>query len=206
MIHSVAMLLVVVFSTWTSEAPTSEKPTTPREAIVAATKARNAHDLATAQRILEDAVEKWPHDTILESYLAAALFAGRQIDPSYRHFKHVCEEAGFEGDCSIAVGIDLVRNRWDDGLQTAEKFTETACQRSDRLWALKQLARDPRHAMNTAERLVAVEPGSETSYLILAAAQWRAGHRERARQTLRVGRQRATKLVLLDEPITWTSP
>ena len=112
-------------------------------------------------------------------------------------------EKGFEADCAVSVGIDLARGRWEEALRAAQGFSETACQKSNRLWMLKQMGGSPNRAVDAGNRLVRVEPEAETSYLFLAAAQWRAGHQKASRETIELGKRRASKVILLKEPIQW---
>lgn len=175
----------------------------PADAIREAKVAGEAKDRSRVERILRAAHERWPDDLPVQSYLGAVLFSTGRMDESHPLLDRVCRGGGHEGACAVSVGIDLVRNRWERAFATASGFSETSCQRSDRLWTMKLLASSSLRAKEVAERLVQAAPGDETSYLFLAAAQWQQGDFGSASATIKLGKARSTKVILLNEPIGW---
>ena len=186
------------------QAPVAESvPATAAEAIRQAKIAGEAKDGARVEALLRSAHRKWPDDLMVKSYLGAVLFSSRRIDESYPLLSRVCTDGGHEAACAVSAGIDLIRNRWTTAFSIASSFSESACQKSDRLWTLKLLATDSKQAVEVAGRLLQASPEEEISYLLLAFAQWRAGDCERSLDTLDLVKQRAKKVILLAELISW---
>jgi hypothetical protein len=176
---------------------------TPEDAIREAKAAGTAKDRVRVEQVLREAHQKWPNDLSIQSYLGAVLFSTGRVEESLPLLKRVCESGGHEAACAVSVGINLVRNNWDHAFSIASRFSETACQRSDRTWTMKLLASRSPHAEEVASRLVTAAPADELSYLFLAAAQWERGEYGEATKTIEVGRQRSLKVVLLKRAIDW---
>jgi hypothetical protein len=128
-------------------------------------------------------------------------YQGRPGD-AYSHLVRACRSLKSELVCTAAAATDLAAGRWHDAISLAAIFPETACYRSNRLWILKHLETDSRRAIERAEGLLREEPLHEVSYLLLAAALHLNHDDERAAQQLRLGRERASRVILLKQ-VTW---
>ncbi|MGH9317006.1 MAG: hypothetical protein ACRD1P_07865, partial [Thermoanaerobaculia bacterium] len=103
-----------------------------------------------------------------------------------------------------ASGISIARGRWSEAERLASRFTETACQKSDRLWVLKYLLKDRQGSVTRTEGLLRTEPEHEMTYLLRAASLELTRDHTGALKALEEGRQKARAVILLDT-VTWSA-
>jgi hypothetical protein len=155
-----------------------------------------------AEKLLREATEEHKDDPSYSGVFGSWLFFHGRLPEAYPLLARACHEMKEEGYCAAAGGIDVAAGRWDQAASMATVFPETTCNRSNRLWVLKYVARDPKRAVERAQGLLREEPTHELSFLLLAASQHLAGDDASAREEL--GRGRATaKIVILLKQVSW---
>lgn len=151
---------------------------------------------------LRQGLKEHPGDPDFEYQLGAWLFHVKRVDESFPYLAGVCDKTRGEKACAAASGTSIARGRWGEAERLASRFTETACQKSDRLWVLKNLSKDKQGSVTRTEGLLRTEPEHEMTYLLRAASLELTGDRVGARKVVVEGRQKARVIILLDT-VTW---
>lgn len=166
---------------------------------------RGPESAVEAERTLRDATAAHPDDPSYAGVYGSWLFLQGRTGDAYGHLVRACRSLKGESLCTAAAATDLAAGRWHDAVSIAAVFPETACYRSNRLWVLKHLETDSKRAVERAKGLIREEPLHEVSYLLLAAAYHLSHDDQRAAEQLRIGRQRASRIILLNQ-VAWEVP
>lgn len=116
-------------------------------------------------------MKEHPGDPDFEYELGAWLFHVRRVGKAFPYLAAVREKTGHEKACAAASGVSIARGRWSEAERLASRFTETACQKSNRLWVLKNLSKDKQGSVIRTEGLLRTEPEHEMP-TCFAALPW----------------------------------
>lgn len=175
----------------------------PRDAIAEATKKKSQGDKVGAEKVLREALVRWPRHPEVAGHLAVLLFHSRRHEESRDLFKDACEVAHDEPSCAAMLAIDVAAGRWREAEEGTRQFLSCHCRNSNRIYLLHLMHDQPAAAIEAGRRLIRIEPDEETSYLFLSAALWREGKAREALEVVEAGRKSARAVILLKDNPAW---